>query len=150
MNIGTILKVLGTVIAIVATISESVRDRWVYRSIIGILQEIIPMILHLMVVIIKYVTIFDVRNLWYMKFCSNDFNGIYADMYEQLGEELVREIYKHYRGQQVTFPMRIYSKEYIIRYISEKYDGNNLKEVARELGYSERWVKTLIDNNLKK
>lgn len=85
-----------------------------------------------------------------MKFCSNDFNGIYADMYEQLGEELVREIYKHYRGQQVTFPMRIYSKEYIIRYILENYDGNNLKEIARELGYSERWVKTLIDNNLKK
>lgn len=63
MNIGTILKVLGTVITIVATISESVRDRWVYRSVIGSLQEIIPMILHLMVVIIKYVTI-----LWCKEF----------------------------------------------------------------------------------
>lgn len=42
------------------------------------------------------------------------------------------------------------SKEYIIRYILENYDGNNLKEIARELGYSERWVKTLIDDNLKK
>lgn len=85
-----------------------------------------------------------------MKFKSNDFNGIYADMYEQLGEELVREIYKHYKGQQVTFPMRIYSKEYIIEYISINYNGDNLKEIARELGYSERWVKTLIDNNLNK
>lgn len=85
-----------------------------------------------------------------MKFKSNDFNGIYADMYEQLGEENVREIYKHYKGQQVTFPMRIYSKEYIIRYISINYNGDNLKEIARELGYSERWVKTLIDNNLNK
>lgn len=73
-----------------------------------------------------------------MKFCSNDFNGIYADIYE------------HYKGQQITFPMRLYSKENIIKYISEKYDGSNLKKIARELGYSERWVKTLIDNNLKK
>lgn len=46
--------------------------------------------------------------------------------------------------------MRLYSKEYIIKYISDNYDGSNLKEVARKLGYSERWVKTLIDNNLKK
>lgn len=83
-----------------------------------------------------------------MEFKGNDFNSIYSDMYEQLGEELVREIYKHYRGQQVTFPMRLYSKEYVIRYISENYDGKNLKELARKLGYSERWVKTLIDNNL--
>lgn len=85
-----------------------------------------------------------------MKFSSNDFNGIYADMYEQLGEEKVREIYRHYKGQQVTFPMRLYSKEYVIRYISDNYNGSNLKEIARELGYSERWVKKLIDNNLSK
>lgn len=85
-----------------------------------------------------------------MKFSGSDFNGIYSDMYEELGEELVREIYEHYRGQQVTFPMRLYSKEYVIKYISDNYDGSNLKEIARVLGYSERWVKTLIDNNLKK
>ncbi|AVQ37753.1 Mor transcription activator family protein [Clostridium botulinum] len=82
-----------------------------------------------------------------MKFNSSDFNGIYADMYECLGEQIVREINKHYKGQQITFPMRLYSREYVIRYISEKYDGKNIKELARELEYSERWIKKLIDNS---
>lgn len=82
-----------------------------------------------------------------MKFSNYDFNGIYADMYEHLGEETVREISKYYKGQQITFPMRLYSKEYVIRYISENYDGKNIKELARELEYSERWIKQLIDNN---
>lgn len=82
-----------------------------------------------------------------MKFNSSDFNGIYEDMYENLGQEIVREIYKYYKGQQITFPMRLYSKEYVIKYISENYNGTNLKEIARELGYSERWIKQLINNN---
>ncbi|EDU37903.1 Mor transcription activator family protein [Clostridium sporogenes] len=82
-----------------------------------------------------------------MKFNSNDFNGIYADMYEYLGEEIVRKINRHYKGQQITFPMRLYSREYVIKYISEKYDGKNIKELARELEYSERWIKKLIDNS---
>jgi Mor family transcriptional regulator len=82
-----------------------------------------------------------------MKLSSSDFNGIYADMYEYLGEEIVRKINKHYKGQQITFPMRLFSKEYVIRYISERYNGKNIKELARELGYSERWIKQLIDNN---
>lgn len=80
-------------------------------------------------------------------FKSKDFNGIYEDMYENLGQEIVREIYKYYKGQQITFPMRLYSKEYVIKYISDNYDGKNLKEVARELRYSERWVKQLINTN---
>lgn len=82
-----------------------------------------------------------------MKLSSSDFNGIYADMYEYLGEEIVRKINKHYKGQQITFPMRLFSKEYVIRYISEKYNGKNIKELARELEYSERWIKQLINND---
>lgn len=81
---------------------------------------------------------------------NDDFNGIYADMFEYLGEEVVRKINKHYKGQQVTFPMILYSKEYVIKYIKENYDGKNIKELSRELEYSERWIKALIDkNNLK-
>lgn len=78
---------------------------------------------------------------------SKDFNGIYEDMCENLGQEIVRDIYNYYKGQQITFPMRLYSKEYVIKYISDKYDGKNIKQLARELEYSERWIKQLINNN---
>lgn len=78
---------------------------------------------------------------------SNNYNGIYCDMYEILGEETTKKIYEYYKGQQVTFPMRLYSKDYILKYLSDKYDGTNLKQLSRNLGYTERWVKRLIDKN---
>lgn len=78
---------------------------------------------------------------------SSDYNGIYADMVEQLGEEIVVEINKYYKGQQITFPMRLYSKNYVIRYIKENYNGNNIKKISRELGYSQRWIQDLINRN---
>ena len=82
-----------------------------------------------------------------MKLKSRDYNGVYSDMIQQFDEELVKEIHKLYRGQQVTFPMRLYSKEYVLNYISENYNGENIKKLSMELNYSERWVKKLIDNN---
>lgn len=41
--------------------------------------------------------------------------------------------------------MKLYSKEYIQDYLAKKYTGENLKQLSRELGYSERWLKQLID-----
>lgn len=82
-----------------------------------------------------------------MKLKSRDYNGVYSDIIQQFDEELVKEIHKLYRGQQVTFPMRLYSKEYVLNYISENYNGKNIKKLSMELNYSERWVKKLIDNN---
>ena len=40
---------------------------------------------------------------------KSDFKGIYAEMSEILGEEIVKIIHKHYKGQQVNFPMKLYS-----------------------------------------
>lgn len=45
---------------------------------------------------------------------SENYSGIYKDMAEVLGEEITLKIYDNYRGQQVTFPMRLYSKSYIL------------------------------------
>lgn len=73
------------------------------------------------------------------------YNGIYQDMAVILGEEITQKIYQFYRGQQVTFPMRLYSSQYTIEYLVHHYDGKNLKQLSRELGYTERWIKQLID-----
>ena len=75
---------------------------------------------------------------------AQHYNRIYSDMVEILGEELTHKIYQYYRGQQVSFPMRLYSKEYTMNYLQEHYNSKNLKELSRNLGYSERWIKQLI------
>lgn len=75
----------------------------------------------------------------------NKYNGIYQELAESLGDEVIKKIYDLYKGQQVTFPMRLYSKEYIVKYILENYNGNNGKELIRKFGYSERWLRNVIN-----
>ena len=65
---------------------------------------------------------------------SSDFSGVYQDMVENLGVEVTKRVHKYYNGQQVTFPMRLYSKKYVLERLKE-YDGTNLKALSRELGY---------------
>lgn len=80
---------------------------------------------------------------------GSNYSGIYKDMFEVLGEEITLKIYENYRGQQVTFPMRLYSKLYILDYVRKNFDGNNIKRLSRELGYTEKWLKELIKKELE-
>ncbi|MDU1855557.1 Mor transcription activator family protein [Clostridium baratii] len=75
---------------------------------------------------------------------SLNYSGIYKDMIEVLGEKVTLEVYKNYKGQQVTFPMRLYSKKYVLDYIKENYDGTNVKQLSRDLGYTEKWIRQII------
>ena len=45
--------------------------------------------------------------------------------------------------------MKLYSNEYVEKYIIENKDKKILREMARDLGYSDRWVKKLM-NKLNK
>lgn len=76
---------------------------------------------------------------------NEDFKGIYKNIADLLGEEATIKLYKNYKGQQITFPMRLYSKEYVLKVIKDKYNGKNLNELSRELDYSERWMRKLIN-----
>lgn len=75
---------------------------------------------------------------------SDNYSGIYKDMVEILGEEITLKIYENYKGQQVTFPMRLYSKSYIVEYLIKNYNGKNLKELSRQLGYTSNWLEQVI------
>lgn len=71
-------------------------------------------------------------------------NGIYSELEELIGIDGVIKIYSSFRGQQVSFPMRFYSREYVIEEIKANYDGRNVKELAQRFGFSERWVREII------
>lgn len=81
-----------------------------------------------------------------MKRKKDDFKDIYAEMSELLGEEVVLMIHKYYKGQQINFPMKLYSNEYLERYILTYYGKKTVIEMSRELGYSDKWVSKLIKN----
>ena len=73
-----------------------------------------------------------------MKIERDDFRGIYAEMSKILGEEIVKIIYKYNKGQQINLQKRLYSNEYVEKYIVNNYGKSSVREMVRELGYSDK------------
>lgn len=63
---------------------------------------------------------------------SSDFSGVYQDMVENLGVEITKRIYKHYNGQQVTFPMRLYSNQLILKTIYLEVKNNEKTKFKKD------------------
>ena len=80
-----------------------------------------------------------------MKISSESYSGIYEELVELLGEEVTLKIYDNFKGQQVTFPMRLYSKTYVEDYLIKNYNGKNIKQLSKKLGYTCNWIQQVIN-----
>lgn len=70
-------------------------------------------------------------------------NGSYKDLANLLGVDAVLKIHSAYRGQQITFPVELFSKEFIALQIVNEYNGHNVKQLATKFGYSEKWIRKI-------
>ncbi len=70
--------------------------------------------------------------------------GVYRDIANLLDVEAAIKIHSAYRGTQVTFPVNLVTKDFIAEQIIREYDGTNIKKLASEYGYSEKWVRKII------
>ena len=43
--------------------------------------------------------------------------------------------------------MRLYSDKYVIDYLNKHYNGKNLKQISRKLGYTCNWLQKVINKN---
>lgn len=71
-------------------------------------------------------------------------NGIYYELSDLIGIDATLKIYEMYRGQQLTLPVRLFDKNFIICQIVKEYNGYNIKHLATKFGYSEKWVRKII------
>lgn len=71
-------------------------------------------------------------------------NGIYGEIAEIIGEENAKLLYEEYRGQQISFPVELYSRQFIYDSIISEYDGTNIKQLATKYEYSERTIRRII------
>lgn len=67
-------------------------------------------------------------------------NDIYRDIADEIGVENTLAIYKLFHGTQISFPNRLFSKEYIHNAIINEYNGSNVPQLAQKYNYSERSV----------
>ena len=75
--------------------------------------------------------------------CKN-LNGAYNEIAELLGIEAAVKLHSAFRGQQLTFPVHLFRKDFIARQIIEAYDGSNIKQLATQFGYSEKWIREIV------
>lgn len=79
---------------------------------------------------------------------SEYLNGIYTELANLLGIDAAMKIHAHYRGQQVTFPVEFFSKQFTKSRIIDEYDGHNVKQLATRYGYSEKTIRKILKDNI--
>ncbi len=76
-------------------------------------------------------------------------NGVYKEIAEEFDLDTSQRFHKLFKGLNVNFPIRFLDRQYVIENMRKEYDGKNLKTIARKYGYSERWVRKIINEDVK-
>ena len=58
-------------------------------------------------------------------------------------------LHKHYRGQQITLPQRLYSVQYVVKEVERQLGTHSLSDLAKKYGYTERRLRQLIKEDSK-
>ena len=85
---------------------------------------------------------------------SKTLNGVYETMSEIIGFDNVVKLYENFKGSQINFPTRLFSKEFVLQEALKSYDGTSesINLIATKYSYSERTIRKLLKshiNNLK-
>lgn len=79
------------------------------------------------------------------KITSSDFAGIYKDIADIIGVEATMSLHDYLKGQQITFPKKLFNKDYISRQVVESASSNvNIRTIAAEYGYTERRLRQIL------
>ena len=78
-------------------------------------------------------------------------NGVYETMNEIIGIENVIKLYEHFKGCQINFPTKLFSKEFVLQEAIKTYDGTSasINRIATKYSYSERTIRKLLRNNIR-
>lgn len=81
---------------------------------------------------------------------SKTLNGIYETMSEIIGFDNVVKLYDNFKGSQINFPTRLFSKEFVLQEALKSYDGTSesINLIATKYSYSERTIRKLLKNHL--
>ena len=76
------------------------------------------------------------------------YNSIYKELSELVGLDATLKIYLRFKGQQVSFPVRLYNPQMIQQSVIKEYDGTNIAELARKYDYSQKSIRRMIRNSV--
>lgn len=79
-------------------------------------------------------------------------NGIYESLSDLIGFDNVLKIYESFKGSQVNFPTRLFSKEFVLQETLKSYDGTSksINLIATKYQYSERTLRKMMKAHIEK
>lgn len=81
---------------------------------------------------------------------SATLNGVYETIADLIGFDNAIKLYDSFRGSQINFPTRLFSKEFVVQEALKTYDGTSesINLIATKYNYSERTIRKLIKKEL--
>ena len=79
---------------------------------------------------------------------SELYNAVYKELSEIVGLDATLKIYLRFKGQQITFPVRLYNPQVIQSSVVKEFNGTNVAALARKYEYSERTIRRMIKDSV--
>jgi Mor family transcriptional regulator len=80
---------------------------------------------------------------------SELYNNVYKEISEIVGLDATLKIYLRFKGQQVSFPVRLYNPQLIQQNVIKEFDGTNVRELAKKYDYSEKTIRRMIRDSVE-
>ena len=77
------------------------------------------------------------------------YNAVYKELSEIIGLDATLKVYLRFKGQQISFPVRLYNPHLIQQNVIKEYDGSNIRELAKKYDYSEKTIRRMIRDSLE-
>ena len=84
-----------------------------------------------------------------MKNETDLYNAVYKEISEIIGLDATLKLYLRFKGQQISFPVRLYSSHLIQQKVIKEYDGTNISKLAQKYDYSEKTIRRMIRDSLE-
>ena len=84
---------------------------------------------------------------WDVELLGDDFSGlndVYREIADENGIENTMAIFNLFHGTQISFPNKLFSKEYTHRANRKEYNGKNVLQLAQKYNYSERTIWRIV------
>ena len=80
---------------------------------------------------------------------SEALNDIYLELFELIGKDAMLKLFKHYRGDKIDCPMRLYRPEFIADLAIQSSDRRERAKIARAGGYTAKAIETMLSKRKK-
>lgn len=70
----------------------------------------------------------------------------YKALWDLLGEDDMLKVYDQFRGTQLQLPMKLYDRVKLEKFLNDKSDKKDVRELSNIYGFSPRWIKKHIES----